>query len=98
MKKIIIMAGVLTAGIMSANNNLPISENEITSAQEVVTNLVQTNTLENKLMIEQVCVVFHATCTSAYSCWAEDTPMERVYEWADNIQNNYCMIDSPFQP
>ena len=29
MKKIIIMAGVLTAGIMSANNNLPISENEI---------------------------------------------------------------------
>jgi len=94
----ILLAGILTAGFMSANNNINVNGKEIKEGYQSVTNLKENSSEEKIELMRQVCVVFHATCTSAYSCWAEDTPMERVYEWADNIQNNYCMIDSPFQP
>ena len=101
MKKLILLAGILTAGFVSANNNLPEEVNEIKVVKEAIAENTESTTQANKEVLRQICVVFYATCTSAYTCF-EGNSFEDVYddavEWAGNVQANYCMLNSPFKP
>lgn len=101
MKKMIFVAGMLTAGFMSANNNINVCDNEIKEVFQSITTVKENSSVEKVQSMRQICVVFHATCTSAYTCF-EGNSIEDVYddavEWAGNIQANYCMINSPFEP
>lgn len=101
MKKLILLAGILTAGFMSANDRLWNNENEVIETQETIVKTEKEETAENKQILRRVCAVYHATCTSAYTCFQVDTFDEFVnaYDaWGDAIQANYCMINSPYEP
>ncbi|MEG2100811.1 hypothetical protein [Chryseobacterium sp.] len=101
MKKLILLAGILTVGFVSAKDRLPNNEKEVTENQEARVDTKQEDSAENKQILRRVCAVYHATCTSAYTCFQVDTFEDFVdayLTWGENIQNNYCMIDSPFEP
>lgn len=106
MKKMILLAGILVAGAVSANTistkyeNDKKSENKKESVskdkKEIVSKNENKTTLENKAAKRVECATVTVTCTSAYTC--QDWSAAQWINWAEQIQNNYCMIDSPFNP
>jgi len=103
MKKIILVASILVGGVISANNLTPKNENnkkEVVSKDEndkkdiVSKSVKKASKAETALRTE--CRTVVVTCTSAYTCqtWSED----QWNNWGSQIQTNYCMIDSPFNP
>lgn len=106
MKKIILLAGILITGAVSANTITPKYEKDKKSElkkesvskdeKEITSKNKNKATLENKTAKRTECASVVVTCTSAYTC-QDWTPAQWV-NWAEQIQNNYCMIDSPFNP
>lgn len=88
MKKLILIAGIFTASIISANTNPSIksSEKKSKNKKEIVT--------KTKNKKEVRCLVFYATCTSAYTC--QDWTNQQFIEWGNQIQDNYCQIGGEF--
>lgn len=93
MKKVILVAATLVAGISSASVFVP--KNEIVK-KEIVSENKDCSISEVKEAKRYMCLSVAVTCTSAYTC--QDWSAEQWLNWADQIQNNYCMINSPFTP
>lgn len=106
MKKIILFTGILIAGAVNANTisakyeSDGKSENKKESfskeKKEVVSKSKNKTTLKNKATKRVQCATVFVTCTSAYTC--QDWTAQQWYDWGVQIQSNYCMIDSPFNP
>jgi len=102
MKKIMLLATICVAGLVSANTTIPKNETdkkEIVSKNEEskkVKKEEKTATLETKRLLEDNCRTVVVSCTSAYTCqnWSE----AQWQNWGSQIQTNYCMYDSPFTP
>ncbi|KQM49939.1 hypothetical protein [Chryseobacterium sp. Leaf201] len=98
MKKIILLAGILATVAVSANTVTPKYENDkkSNSKKEVTSKNKNKTTLETKVVKKRQCATVTVTCTSAYTC--QDWTAQQWAEWGQQIQNNYCMINSPFTP
>ncbi|MCS3869977.1 hypothetical protein J3D55_002893 [Chryseobacterium ginsenosidimutans] len=98
MKKIILLAGILVIGTISANTIIPKYENGKKSEEkkEVVSKNKYKTTLKTKAAKKRECATVTVTCTSAYTC--QDWTANQWIDWAQQIQNNYCMYNSPFTP
>ncbi len=98
MKKIILLAGILATVAVSANTVTPKYENDkkSDSKKEVTVKNKNKTTLETKVAKKRQCATVTVTCTSAYTC--QDWTAEQWIYWGQQIQNNYCMIDSPYEP
>ncbi len=104
MKKIILLAGILISVAVSANKVTPKNENnkkEIVSKnkndeEKIISKNKYTKTIESKGILRKQCATVTATCTSAYTC--QDWTTQQWTDWGQQIQNNYCMIDSPYTP
>jgi hypothetical protein len=98
MKKIILIVGIFTASFISANTVTSVKESDKKSQnnKEVVSSRQITKTSNAKNKKQRQCLAVSVTCTAAYTC-QDWTPMQWIY-WAEQIQNNYCMIDSTFTP
>ncbi len=105
MKKMILLAGILITGAVSANTIAPGNGNdkkEIVSKsgndnnKEIISNNKKAEALESKSALRRECATVVVTCTSAYTC--QDWTPQQWIDWGTQIQNNYCMIDSPFTP
>lgn len=88
MKKIILVAGIFTVGIISANTTTSTkkSDKKSQNKKEIVS--------KTKKKKEVRCLVYQATCTSAYTC--QDWSNQQFIEWANQIQDNYCQLGSEF--
>jgi len=98
MKKIILLAGILATVAVSANTVTPKYENDkkSDSKKEVTVKNKNKTTLETKVAKKRQCATVTVTCTSAYTY--QDWTAEQWIYWGQQIQNNYCMIDSPYEP
>lgn len=106
MKKIILFTGILIAGAVNANTisakyeSDGKSENKKESfskeKKEVVSKSKNKTTLKNKATKRVECATVVVTCTSAYTC--QDWTADQWIHWGQQIQNNYCMYDSPYTP
>lgn len=98
MKKMILLAGILITGAVSANTIAPGNENNKKSQnkKEMVSKNEGTKTIKTTAGKRYQCGTVFATCTSAYTC--QDWTPQQWYDWGVQIQSNYCMIDSPFNP
>jgi hypothetical protein len=104
MKKIILLAGILVTGAVSANTITPGNENDKNEVvlkngndnKEIISNNEKAEALESKSTLKRECATVVVTCTSAYTC--QDWTPQQWIDWGTQIQNNYCMIDSPFTP
>lgn len=106
MKKMILLMGILIAGAVSANTisakyeSDGKSENKKESfskeKKEVVSKDKNKTTLKNKATKRVQCATVVVTCTSAYTC--QDWTADQWINWGQQIQNNYCMYDSPYTP
>jgi len=106
MKKIILLAGILATVAVSANTVTPKYENDkksdskkeviLKDKKEVTSKNKNKTTLETKVAKKRQCATVTVTCTSAYTC--QDWTAEQWIYWGQQIQNNYCMIDSPYEP
>jgi hypothetical protein len=104
MKKIILLAGILVIGAVSANTITPGNENDKKEVvlknrndnKEIISNNEKAEALESKSTLKRECATVVVTCTSAYTC--QDWSPQQWIDWGTQIQNNYCMIDSPFTP
>lgn len=88
MKRIFLIAGIFTASIISANTATSVKKSDKKSQKNKV--LV----LKSKKAVQRQCAVFQASCTSAYTC--QDWSMEQWYNWAEQIQNNYCQLGGAY--
>lgn len=64
--------------------------------KEVVSKSKNKTTLKNKATKRVQCATVVVTCTSAYTC--QDWTADQWIHWGQQIQNNYCMYDSPYTP
>lgn len=103
MKKIILVASILVGGAISANNTTMKKENDKkeivsknTNDKEIVSKSINKKAIKAKAALRSECRTVVVTCTSAYTCqnWSES----QWNNWGSQIQSNYCMIDSPFNP
>lgn len=90
MKKFILCAAILIAGITSAKALTPAEEYDA-KLQEKTEAIVESKA---EALVDSNCFVFHASCTSASTC--QDWSVEQWYEWAVEIQNNYCELGGPY--
>lgn len=88
MKKIFLIAGIFTASIISANTTTLVKKSDKKLQKKKVF------VIKSKKAVQLQCAVFHATCTSAYTC--QDWSMEQWYNWAEQIQNNYCQLGGAY--
>lgn len=106
MKKIILLTGVLIAGAVSANTISTKYESDrklenkreslSKEKKELVSKDKNKTTLKNKATKRVQCATVVVTCTSAYTC--QDWTADQWINWGQQIQNNYCMIDSTYTP
>ncbi|WP_449398887.1 hypothetical protein [Chryseobacterium wanjuense] len=88
MKKIILLAAFGIAGLVSAKGNV---EKKVNSKGKEITVVKKA-----KKKLRRQCATVVVSCTSAYTC--QDWSADQWLYWATQIQNNYCMIDSPYNP
>ncbi|WBV60987.1 hypothetical protein PFY12_02425 [Chryseobacterium camelliae] len=95
MKKMILIAGIFTASFISANTITveKKSDKKLQNNKEVVSNKQIAKTSKAKTKKQRQCLAVSVTCTSAYTC--QDWTPEQWMNWADQIQYNYCDINSP---
>ncbi|WP_294283966.1 hypothetical protein [uncultured Chryseobacterium sp.] len=98
MKKMILLTGILIAEAVSANTISAKYESDGNSGnkKEVVSKDKNKTTLKNKATKRVQCATVVVTCTSAYTC--QDWTADQWINWGQQIQNNYCMYDSPYTP
>lgn len=93
MKKLFLVGCIFAVGAISANTTTPKNGND---KKEVISKNEDTKTVKTADVADVVCLSVVVTCTSATTC--QDWTGEQWMNWAHQIQSNYCMIDSPYEP
>ncbi|WP_261509793.1 hypothetical protein [Chryseobacterium paludis] len=81
MKKVLFIAAIGVAGLVSAKGNV---EKVSSKAKKI------TDVKKSKKKREVQCATFQASCTSAYTC--QDWTADQWIHWGQQIQNNYCQL------
>ncbi|HAP95786.1 hypothetical protein [Epilithonimonas hominis] len=92
MKKLLLVATIGIAGLVSANTITVKSESDKKSQnkKEVVAKKETKKILKSEALSESECRVFYASCTAAITC-QEWNPYQ-WFTWAQAIQENYCQL------
>lgn len=83
MKKLLFIIALGVAGLASAKENL-----ENINSKEKKINAIKNVSKSKKVKTQ--CGVFHASCTSAYTC--QDWTESQWLHWMEQIQENYCQL------
>lgn len=89
MKKVILIAGILTAGITSANTISINSEKSTTSINEEEANSLEIEKV-SKLSVECINIYHTTSCGVAAVTCQSGWSGPRMMEWAYALEENYC--------
>ena len=89
MKKVILFAGILTAGITSANTISINSEKSTTSINEEEANSLEIEKV-SKLSVECINIYHTTSCGVAAVTCQSGWSGPRMMEWAYALEENYC--------
>lgn len=94
MKKLVLIAGILVTGFVSAENGTLKNDNKNNSQNE--SKIILNTTIKNKTA-KGACVTYTSGCgVIAQTCATEGKSLLDLIQWANNIEANYCAPNAPF--
>ena len=89
MKKLLLLATIGVAGLMSAENS--------TSKNKKETNSKDASKISKKATTVGQCVTYFSTCgVTARTCATDGWGFNELQNWGNTIENNYCAPNAPF--